>query len=98
MNQDEKKNLKYFLIKLIAVTIAIIVIINVTYNMLFADKIDSINKILLLNNKEGIEKIKDKIRSEIKIGLEKDKILSKDDALLINKFFIKIKSELNQYK
>tara|TARA_X000000368_G_C22907584_1_gene657018 strand:- start:216 stop:512 length:297 start_codon:yes stop_codon:yes gene_type:complete len=98
MNQDEKKNLKHFLIKLIAVTIAIIVIINVTYNMLFADKIDSINKILLLNNKEGIEKIKDKIRSEIKIGLEKDKILSKDDALLINKFFIKIKSELNQYK
>ena len=98
MNQDEKKNLKHFLIKLIAVTIAIIVIINVTYNMLFADKIDSINKILLLNNKEGIEKIKDKIRSEIKIGLEKDKILSKDDALLINKFFIKIKSELTQYK
>ena len=38
--------------------------------------------------------IKDKIRSEIRSGLEKDKILSDEDAILIKKFISKISSEL----
>ncbi len=86
-------NLKKFLIKLIAITFAIIIIINVTYNLIFADKLENINKILLLNKKENIESIKDKIRSELKQGLEKDQILNKEDKLLIYKFYLKIKNE-----
>ena len=39
--------------------------------------------------------IKEKVRSEIKSGLEKDQILSDEDALLIKKFIKKISSELN---
>ena len=70
-------DLKKFLIKLIAITFAIIIIINVTYNLIFADKLENINKILLLNKKENIESIKDKIRSELKQGLEKDQILNR---------------------
>ena len=38
--------------------------------------------------------VKDKIRSEIKSGLEKDRILSNEDAILIKKFIKKITSEL----
>mgnify|MGYP001468689447 FL=1 len=86
-------DLKKFLIKLIAITFAIIIIINVTYNLIFADKLENINKILLLNKKENIESIKDKIRSELKQGLEKDQILNKEDKLLIYKFYLKIKNE-----
>ena len=86
-------DLKKFIIKLVAVTFAIIVVINVTYNLIFADKLENINKILLLNKKENIESIKDKIRSELKQGLEKDQILNREDKLLIYKFYLKIKNE-----
>ena len=92
-NNQNQTDLKKFIIKLIAVTFAIIVIINVTYNLIFADKLENINKILLLNKKENIESVKDKIRSELKQGLEKDKIINDEDKLLIYKFYLKIKNE-----
>ncbi len=86
-------DLKKFIIKLVAVTFAIIVVINVTYNLIFADKLENINKLLLLNKKENIESLKDKIRSELKQGIEKDQILNKEDKMLIYKFYLKIKNE-----
>ena len=96
MFMSDNKNqtdIKKFIIKLAAVTFAIIIIINVTYNLIFADKLENINKILLLNKKENIESIKNKIRSELKQGLEKDRILNDEDRLLIYKFYLKIKNE-----
>ena len=88
-----ESNLKIFLIKLIAVTFAIIVIINVFYNIFLADKLDALNKLSHLD-KNTAEIIKDKLRSELKSGLEKDRILSDEDAILIKKFIEKISSEL----
>ena len=45
-NKNIKNNtLKFFFIKLISITFAIIVIINVTYNLILADKMDNINKL-----------------------------------------------------
>ena len=86
-------DLKKFIIKLVAITFAIIIVINVTYNLIFPDKLENINKILLLNKKENIESLKDKIRSELKQGIEKDQILNKEDKILIYKFYLKIKNE-----
>ena len=86
-------DIKKFIIKLVAVTFAIIVVINVTYNLIFADKLENINKLLLLNKKENIESLKDKVRSELKQGLEKDQIFNKEDKILIYKFYLKIKNE-----
>ena len=66
MNKDKNKSdIKKFLIKLAAITFAIIIIINVTYNLIFAEKLENINKLLMLNNKESIDNVKDKIRLEI---------------------------------
>ena len=80
MSQDSSKNtLKIFFIKLIAITFSIIVIINITYNLIFAEKLENINKLLTINNKENIEQIKNKIRIEIKNGLSKDKIFNEED-------------------
>jgi len=93
MNSD--KNLKIFFIKLISIVISIIIIINVLYNTILADKIDSLNFIFSLNKKENIEEVKNKIRKEVKKGLEKDKILNDEDAILLKKFYIKIRKELN---
>ena len=88
-----ESNLKIFFIKLVAITFAIIVIINVFYNVFLADKLEILNKLSTLDNNTA-EMVKDKIRSEMKSGLEKDRILSSKDAILIKKFIKKITSEL----
>ena len=89
-----ESNLKIFFVKLIAITFSIIIIINVFYNVFLSDRFDFLNKLSSLD-RETAEMIKDKVRSELKSGLEKDKILSEEDALLIKKFIEKISSELN---
>ena len=89
---NNKNNLKFFFIKLISIIFGIIIVINISYNLLLAEKIES------LSNKENIEIVKNKIRSEIKSGLNKDKILNEEDKQLILKFYLKIKNELNAAK
>ena len=90
MNKDNNKSdIKKFLIKLAAITFAIIIIINVTYNLIFAEKLENINKLLMLNNKESIDNVKDKIRLEIEKGLNKDNILNEEDKILLYKLYLK---------
>jgi len=97
MNKDNNKSdIKKFLIKLAAITFAIIIIINVTYNLIFAEKLENINKLLMLNNKESIDNVKDKIRLEIEKGLNKDNILNEEDKILLYKLYLKIKNEFKE--
>ena len=72
---------------MIAIVFAVIIVLNVSYNLIIAEKIES------LKNKENIQKIKNKIRSEIKSSLDKDKILNKEDKELLYKFYLKLKNE-----
>tara|TARA_Y200000002_G_scaffold381928_1_gene397364 strand:- start:1514 stop:1792 length:279 start_codon:yes stop_codon:yes gene_type:complete len=88
-----ESNLKVFFIKLIAITFSIIIIINVFYNVFLSDKLEVLNKLSSLD-KGTAEMIKNKIRSELESGLEKEKILSDEDAILIKKFILKVSSEL----
>ncbi len=96
MSDRNQNNLKIFFIKLIAVTFSIIIIINVTYNLILADKLENINTLLQLNKKENIDSVKNKIRSEIRSGLEKDTLLNKEDKILIYKFYKKIEKEFDE--
>ena len=89
----QESNLKIFFIKLVAITFAFIIVINVFYNIFLADKLEILNKISNLD-KSTAEILKDKIRSELRSGIEKDKILSDEDAVLIKKFIEKISSEI----
>lgn len=52
-------------------------------------------KFYSINIKEQSEFIKDKLREEIKNILKKDQILTKEDAILIKKFYLKILNEIN---
>ena len=99
MNQNKNKTeLKTFFIKLISIVISIIIIINVSYNLIFAEKMESINTLLNINKKENIETLKNKIRIELEKGIEKEKILNDEDAELLYKFYSKIKKEVNNAK
>ena len=95
-SNNNQSDLKFFFIKLIAITFAIIVIINVTYNLIFAEKFENINKLLSLSDKENIELVKDKIRLEIEKGLRKDKIMNEEDKVLFYKLYLKIKNEFQE--
>ena len=99
MSQNNSKaDLKKFFIKLIAIVFAVIIIINVSYNLIFAEKLETINKLFNFGNEENVEQIRNKIRSEIKSGLDKDKILNEEDKILLYKFYLKLKSEFSEIK
>ena len=87
--------IKYFLVKLISITFAIIIIISVFYNLFLAERLENIDKMLSLTNKENRTYVKDKIRHEINRSLEKETILNVDDKLLLYKFYKKIKKEFS---
>ena len=93
---NETNNLKKFFIKLISVTLAIIVAFNIIFNLIFADKFDNLSQVLSLNEKENIDQLKDKLRSEIKKALDKDHVLNQEDKVLLYKFYHKIKNEFKE--
>ena len=95
MDSKESKNeIKKFLIKLVAITFALIIVINTTFNLIFAEKLENLNMLLSLNKKGNIELLKNKLREEMRKGIEKEQIINDEDKLLLIKFFRKIKEEL----
>ena len=69
----------------------------VVFKLTFGSMISTFErKIYDLSSKENIELVKEKIRGEIKVAIEKDEFISKEDANLINNFFNKIRSDLNK--
>ena len=77
--------------------IIIIVGIFILYQLTIGYTIKKIQqKFYSINVKEQSEFIKDKLREEIKNTLKKDEILTKEDAILIKKFYLKILSEINK--
>ena len=94
MNKNNNNSsLKKFFIKLLAITLAIIIVINITYNLIFADKLEMLTMLLSLNKEENIEKMKDKVRLEINKGLNKDQMISDDDKKLLLRLYNKIHKE-----
>ena len=77
--------------------IIIIVGLFILYQLTIGYTIKKIQqKFYSINVKEKSEFIKDKLREEIKNTLKKDEILTKEDAILIKKFYLKILSEINR--
>ena len=87
--------IKFFLIKQISITFAIIIIISVFNNLFLDERLENIDKVLSLTKKENRTYVKDKIRHEINRSLQKETILNDDDKLLLYKFYKKIKKEFS---
>ena len=49
-----------------------------------------------MNKKENREQIKNKLRAEIKEGLNKENIFNQEDRLLLYELYIKIKNEFDK--
>ena len=90
---SSQKNLKIFFIKLISVSIAVFILINLIFNLFFAERLEKIDKILLLNKNEFRNEIKEKIREELNSGLNKDNLIYEEDKILLYKLYQKFKKE-----
>ena len=88
-----QKSLKIFFIKLISIFIVIVVVINLTFNLFFAERLENIDKILLLNKNEFRNEIKEKIREELNSGLNKENLIYEEDKILLYKLYHKLKKE-----
>ena len=85
------KNLRIFFIKLFSIAIAAIIVINVIFNVVFADRLERIDKVLFLNKSQYRYELQDKIRKELNRGLNKEKLISEEDKILLYKLYLKIK-------
>ena len=90
---NSQKSLKSFFIKLISVSIASIIVINLIFNIIFAERLEKIDKILLLNDNQFRHEIKEKIKNELTDSLNKENILYEEDKILLYKIYLKLKKE-----
>ena len=83
--------MKSFIYKTIVILFGIILLYEFTVGKqvaLFKDKFD------ILKSKEGRRDGVDKLRNEIQKAINKDRYLSKEDAILLNRFIKKIQKEI----
>ena len=93
---NPKPTLKFFFIKLISIFIAGVLAINLIFNLIFSERLEKIDKILLLNKSESREEIKNKIRKELNDGLKNENLISEEDKLLLYKLYLKLKQEFEE--
>ena len=91
--KSSQKTLKIFFIKLISISIAILILINLVLNLFLAERLEKIDKILLLDNNEFRHEIKEKIREELKSNLDKDNLIYEEDKILLYKLYQKLIKE-----
>jgi|TARA_B100001964_G_scaffold105990_1_gene118361 hypothetical protein len=90
---NSSKSLKIFFIKLISISIAILIIVNLIFNLLFAERLEKIDKLLLLDKNEFRHEIKEKIREELNSSLDKDNLIYEEDKILLYKLYQKLIKE-----
>ena len=99
MNDEENSkkisqiNLKFFFIKLISISIAFVIVINLLFNLIFRERLEKIDKIFLLNESLHRNEMKEKIRNELRDGLNKENMIAEEDKILLYKIYLKIKKE-----
>ena len=88
-----QQNLKIFLIKLISISIASVIVINLIFNLILGERLEKIDKVLSLNKSHIRNEMKGKIREELTDGLNKENMIAEEDKILLYKIYLKIKKE-----
>ena len=84
--------MREFIFKAIIITFIAIVGFEFTIGKRIDPIVDIINK---FSDEQGRKEIINKLRKEMKKGVEKEYMLKEDDRVLIYKFLNKLKSEIN---
>lgn len=94
--ETPKNNLKTFFIKLLSISIAIIIIINLIFNIFFAERLEKLDQLLLLDRSDTRNEIKEKVRNELNEALNKENLIYEEDKVLLYKLYEKIKKEFKE--
>jgi len=92
----KSENLKVFFIKLISIFIAVIILINVLFNLIIADKMKYFDVLFSLTDLENRKVYGEKVRDDLKEILKKDEIIKKEDKILLYNLYKKLKSEFKE--
>ena len=84
--------MRNFIYKIIIIAFLIIVVFEFTIGKRIDPLVENINR---FTNEQGRKDLINKLRKEMRKGLEKENMLKEDDRVLIYKFFNKLKSEIN---
>ena len=85
-NKDMKqRGYKSFFVKLVSISIAIVIVINLLFNLIFSERLEKMDKIFSLD--------RNKIRSELSKGLNKENMIAEEDKIILYKIYLKIKRE-----
>ena len=85
-NKDmQQRGYKSFFVKLVSISIAIVIIINLLFNLIFSESLEKMDKIFSLD--------RNKIRSELSKGLNKENMIAEEDKIILYKLYLKIKKE-----
>jgi hypothetical protein len=87
--------MRIFFYKSILVFVLFILAIHFSFGVI---KKQIKNEYINLISKEKVESIKNKIREELKIGIEKEVLINPEDGKLLNNFLFKLKAELEKSK
>jgi len=85
--------MKIFVYKSLFVFFLILILFKLTIGELVSNYEKKMDLIL---SKESLKEVENKIREEVKAGIEKERILDPNDALLLSKFFKKIQKEISE--
>ena len=96
MQENRPNNLKSFFIKLISVSFAVIIIINVVFNLILGDRIEKIDKILSIFEMKERKNLKDEFMSELNKNLQKKNMIDKEDKIIFLKVYKKIRKEFGE--
>ena len=84
--------MRAFIYKAVVITIIFIIGFEFTIGKRIDPIVKNIDK---FSDEQGRKELINKLRKEMKKGLEKENMLNDDDRELIYKFFNKLKSEIN---
>ena len=85
-NKDmQQRGYKSFFVKLVSISIAIVIIINLIFNLIFSERLEKMDKFFSLD--------RNKIRSELSKGLNKENMIAEEDKIILYKIYLKIKRE-----
>ncbi len=96
MQENRPNNLKNFFIKLISISFAVIIIINVVFNLILGDRIEKIDEILSIFEMKERKKLKDEFMSELNKNLQKKNMIDKEDKIILFKVYKKIRKEFDE--
>ena len=88
-----QNNYKSFFIKLASISLAIVIVINLLFNLIFSERLEKIDKALSLDKSKTRSEFKQKIRNELSKGLNKENMIAEEDKILLYKLYLKIKKE-----